>query len=103
MKILTLLLLIFPLITQAQVVALDEALEANNIRVEYIEQTKRGFVYPFECDLCTKKMYEFDSDTQFLQRGKLVNIELFLATYTQTKYFTLFVKPGTSQVLRLSF
>ena len=95
--------LLFSSFSFSEVRALDEALESDQIRVEYIEQTNRGLVYPSGCDLCKETYYEFDANTKFISRGRSSDLEAFLTTYTEKKYFTLFVKPESNQILRLSF
>ena len=88
---------------QAEVIALEEAVETNGIKVEYITSSKRGIIHVIDCDLCTKPYYHFTGQPIIIKAGVIIPFESFLKDYWNASYPTLLLDPKSLDVLRISY
>jgi hypothetical protein len=88
---------------QADVTSLEEAVETNGIKVEYIAATERGIIHVTNCDRCTKPYYEFTGQPIIIKAGLIVTFEYFLTDYWNARYPALLLDPTTLDVLRINY
>lgn len=103
MKQLIIFLLFLSSISSAEVVITEEAVETNGIRVEYSTASQRGFIYPINCEQCSKKHYEFNIDIKVSTKGKTVTLTDFLKRYHDLEYPTLLLDPKSLTVVRVVY
>lgn len=103
MKYLTIFAGLFFFQNAYAVKTLDIALEANSIRVEYIASSKRGLIYPKNCEQCDQSYYEFSQDPIILKAGKKISFTRFLTDYRNAKFPTLLVDKKTKTVLKVVY
>lgn len=99
----TLIPLIVSSIVNAEIEVLELAYEAEKVRVEYITQTKRGYIYPLNCEQCTEKQYEFDSTLIITKRGSPISLETFLVEYPKVQFPTFFTPVNSKKVTRVIY
>lgn len=101
--ILSLLLLTIANLSFSELIILEEAVETHGIRVEYSSVSKRGFIYPNRCDLCDRKVYEFNGPIAVTRDGTPISFETFLVDYPNASYPTLLLDPKSFNVLRVVY
>ena len=82
---------------------LDVAVEATSIRVEYIESSNRGIIYPRQCEQCTKSFYEFTQTPKIIKSGKSISFEKFLQDYSNAKYTTLLLDKKSLSIVKVVY
>jgi hypothetical protein len=90
-------------IVQAELISLEEAVETNRIKVEYIASSERGIIHVTGCDSCTKSYYTFTGQPIILKAGTIVKFDYFLTDYWNARYPTLLLDPKTLEVLRIIY
>lgn len=83
--------------------ALNIAVEAKSIRVEYIESSKRGVIYVYSCNQCKQRQYYFDKAPTILRSGKSISFRTFLKDYWNAKIPTLVLDPYSKTVLKVVY
>lgn len=87
----------------AKMVSLEDALETQGLKVEYIASSERGLIYVQKCEQCSKKMYAFNKKPIIIRQGIEIPFDIFLSDYWNAKFPTLFLDPKTKQVLRIKY
>lgn len=101
--ILSILLLTIANMSFAEIIILEEAVETHGIKVEYSSVSKRGFIYPSRCDLCDRKVYEFNGPLEVTREGNPISFDTFLVDYPNAEYPTLLLDPKSFNVLRVVY
>ena len=83
--------------------ALDIAVEATSIKLEYIESSNRGIIYPKQCEQCTQSYYEFTQAPKIIKNEKSISFENFLEDYWNAKYTTLLLDKKSLAVLKVVY
>ncbi len=82
---------------------LDIAVEATSIKLEYIESSNRGIIYPKNCEQCAKSYYEFTQIPKIIKNGKSISFDYFLKDYWNAKYTTLLLDKKSLSVLKVVY
>ncbi len=84
-------------------VEVDTAVETGSIKVEYFETTKKGIIYVYDCDQCTKKFYSFSDEPRIKRQGKYIPFDEFMTDYWNAESPTLFLDPQSRSVLKVLY
>ena len=91
-------LLMLALTGRAEITTVEDAIEAENIRIN-IDASLNGYVTGQECLTCPKIKLKIDRTSQAIKQGK--TIHLHQATQLNGKFATLFFNPKTKLVTRI--
>ncbi|MEY8204339.1 MAG: hypothetical protein RPR40_04615 [Bermanella sp.] len=88
----------------ANVFSLEIALEAEGFqRVEYYSRSHHGLVALKGCELCTQKIYKFETLPKIFKEGKAATMESLLKSYRTIRWPTLFIDPTTHLITKISY
>jgi len=87
----------------ADVPALDSAMEAGSIKVEFNSISKKGIVHVLRCELCTKAIYSFNQTPKIIKQGKSISFDAFMKDYWNAKYPTLILDKEDLTVLKVIY
>jgi len=90
-------------IAQADVPALDIAMEAGGIKVEFNSISKIGTVQVLRCELCTQTIYPFKQKPKIVKQGKSISFDAFMEDYWNAKYPTLILDKEDLTVLKIVY
>ena len=79
------------------------AIELESIKVEYIENTKRGIVYIYGCDDCSENFFTFEQFPKIKKNGKVITFETFMSEYWKAKHPAIFLDPKTKVVKKIIY
>ncbi len=91
-------LLMLPLTGQTEITTVEDAIEADNIRIN-IDASLNGYVIGQQCPDCPKIKLKIDRTTQAIKHGKAIH--LHQANQLNGKFATLFFDPKTKLVTRI--
>ncbi len=101
------LLFIFSVLTISQssfaAQALDVAREANSIKVEYYQSSKKGLVRVKGCNQCSKEVYTFTQKPLITRSGQTIPFEEFMQEYWKAEYPTLLLDIKTLSVISIHY
>jgi len=81
----------------------DIAVEATSIKVEYIESSSRGIIYPKDCEQCDQDYYEFSKLPIIIKAGNEISFSSFMADYWNAKFPALLLDKDTKTVLKVVY
>ncbi len=87
----------------AKVKTNDIALETTSIKVEYVESSNRGIIYPKGCEQCDQSYYEFSKLPIITKAGKEISFTSFMKDYWNAKFPALLVDKETKTVLEVVY
>ncbi len=90
-------------IIQADVPALDTAVETGGIEVEFNTISNKGTIHVLGCELCTKTKYLFSQKPQIIKQGKIITFKAFMDDYRNAKYPTLILDNENLAVLQVVY
>ncbi len=91
-------LLTFPLTGQAEILMIEDAIEAESLQIN-INDSLDGYVIARQCSTCPKVKLKIDKTTQAIKRGKVIH--LHQANQLNGKFATIIFDPKTKLVKRI--
>jgi len=90
-------------IIQADVPALDTAVETGGIKVKFNTISNKGTIHVLHCELCTKTNYLFNQKPQIIKQGKTITFKAFMEDFWNAKYPTLILDNDNLTVLKVVY
>jgi|GEM_PF-1169669 len=90
-------------VVQADVPALDSAMEAGGIKVEFNSISNKGTVHVLRCEHCMHTNYPFNQKTKFIKQGRVISFDAFMKDYWNAKYPTLILDKEDLTVLKIVY
>lgn len=83
--------------------ALEDAHEVVVTQVEFREISQEGVVRIKNCNNCAHSIYVFSSELKVIKNNLPSSIQSLVIDYLDAKISTLFIKPGTNELIRISY